>query len=495
MTSTTPHRSSAPSLEPDPRRWRTLALLALVQFMLVLDDTVVNVALPSIQQDLGFSRPNLAWVVNAYVLTFGGFLLLGGRLADVLGRRRVYLAGLSLFAIASLTSGLAQTEAMLVASRAGQGVGAALVSPAALSIIASLFPEPAERTKALGLWGGLAALGGTLGVVVSGVINDLASWRWIFLVNLPVAVMVLALVPRRVAAGRRRSGAGIDVLGALAVTSGIGAVIWGLLGSVEGAFSDADVVAALVGGALLLIAFVIIERQVAAPLVRLSFFRDRTRSTANLLGVTSAAAFFGLLFAFSLYMQEVLGYSPLEAGLAYIPSGLALGVGVAVSMQICQRLDIRIAAVAGLVIAGTGLLLLSRVPVDASYANDLLLPVLLIGLGNGLHFPVLTIGGVHRVAERELGLASAVQVTAQQVGGALGLAVLVAIASSETSRQLVDGAGDAAAATSGYTLAFAVAGGMLLAAAALAALGLERTRGEPPAPAPLASGGPERDGG
>ncbi|RJL27227.1 MFS transporter [Bailinhaonella thermotolerans] len=476
----------------DPRRWRALAVLALVQFVFVLDLTVVNVALPRIQGELRFDPAGLAWVVNAYALTAGGLLLLGGRLGDLLGRRRVFLAGVALFAASSLVCGVAGTAGLLVAGRFGQGAGEALAAPAGLAMVALLFEDARERGTAIGIWAGLSAVGGTLGVVVSGVVNDLTTWRWIFLVNLPVAAFVLIAVPRLVTAahvlapappapGRARAGPRADVAGALCVTAGMVALVYGLLRAAELPWGSAPVVVPLAAGLALLAAFAAVERRARHPLVPPAFFTDRVRMTGTAATLLFASAFFAMFFLLTLYMQKALGWSPLWTGLAYVPYGLMIVAGGGLATALLPRLGCGPPLAAGCAIGGAGLLLLSGMSPGGSYLADVLPGSLVVGFGAGLTFPMLGNACLHGVSEADAGLASGVQNAVYQAGGALGLAVLVTVAVRHAG-----GADDPAALTAGYAVALRAGAGAMLAAALLAAVllrpygGMERPgRGEP----------------
>jgi EmrB/QacA subfamily drug resistance transporter len=469
----------------DPRRWTALAVLACLQFMLILDASVVNVALPSIKTDLGFSQANLAWVVNAYVLVAGGFLLLGGRLADLFGRRRVFLAGAVAFAVGSLASGLAQDQVMLIGSRALQGLGEALSGPAALSIIALLFTDAKEKAKALSIWGGLAGLGGTTGVVLSGVIVDLASWRWIFWINLPVAVAVLAAALRIVPNDRHRSRSTFDFTGAATATGGIAVIVYALLEANRHGWTSASTLGMFAAGAVLLVAFVVLEGRVQAPLVPLGFFRARRSSTASGLMVILASGLYGMFFLLTLYMQLGLGWSPLHAGLAYVAFGIGFLVAVATASQLLPKVGARALVFGGLVLSAAGFVLFTRLSVPVHYWSGLVPPMLLVSVGMGLCFVSLTVSAVSDAHEADAGLASGMVTTAQQVGGAVGLAVLVSIAASRASGLLRGGHSPAAAQLAGTHLAFWVGAGLLAVGAVLAAVLIDRLKRSPlPAPTP-----------
>ena len=454
------------------RRWGALAALAIVQFMLILDSTVVNVALPSIQRSLHFSISGLAWVVDGYALMAGGLLLFGGRLGDLTGRRRLFLIGLGLFAAASAVSGAAPNSGFLIASRLAQGAGEALAAPSALAIVALLFNDPAERARALGIWGGLAGVGGTLGVVLSGVITSELDWRWIFFINLPVALIAFLAVPRLVPADRGVADdrGTIDVAGAVLVTGGLVAVVLGLLNAARHPWGDPSVLVPLVAGAVLLAALAIVESRVAQPLVPFRVLADRTRLAANVTSIFQTSAFFAMFFSLTLYMQQVLGYSPLRTGLAYVPFGGALIAGVGASTNLVPRAGIRAVAVAGGVIGAVGLLLLSMIPVHGHYASAVLPGMLVLAFGSGLLFPAVTNGSLAGVSDADAGLASGLQSTVQQVGGSLGLAVIVTAGSRHAADLLAHGQALAAASTHGYALGFRIASIVLLAGALASAL-------------------------
>ena len=340
---------TVPDTALDPRRWKALALLGAIQFMLVLDVTVVNVALPRIQHDLGFSRPGLAWVVNGYVLMAGGLLLLGGRLADIVGRRRLFLLGVALFAVASATCGAAQDPAMLVVSRFVQGAGEALAAPASLGLIAVLFPNPAERVKALGIWGGIAGLGGTSGTVISGVLVNYANWRWIFFVNVPVALVALIVTPRLVSESRmvRESGSRPDYYGAATMTGGLIAVVDGLLNAAKHPWGDWQVLLPLLGGLALLGLTVSSSRGRRTPLIPLKFFRNRTRVATNVVTLFFTSAFFSYFFMLTLFEQQVLHWSPCKGRLSYLPFGICIGMGIGLGTALMPKLGVKALLTAG----------------------------------------------------------------------------------------------------------------------------------------------------
>jgi EmrB/QacA subfamily drug resistance transporter len=459
MTAQTP--STTPVFEADPRRWKALAVLALVQFMLVLDVTVVNVALPHIQSDLNFSPSGLTWVVDGYVLMAGGLLLLGGRLSDIYGRRRLFLIGVALFGAASLTCGLAASSGMLVASRFVQGTGEAMAAPAALGLVALLFPDPKERTKALGIWGGIAGLGGTSGTILSGLITNIgpSTWRWIFLVNIPVAVAALIIVPRLVNESRMdrdASGHRPDIWGAVTVTGGLIALVYGLLRAAEVPWGSSSVVISLIGAGLLLVGFVIVESRVSDPLIPLRFFNNRTRVTANGVTLFFTSAFFSYFFLQTLYLQQVLGWSALKTGMSYIPFGVGITLGIGVSTGLLPKLGTKAVMTVGFFLGAIGLFLVSGISVDSTYAADILPGMLFLAFGSGLCFPGFINASLHGVSGQDASLASGVQNAVQQVGGAVGLAVLYTIALHHF-HNVFNGTNRAEAAVAGYSLSFKVA--------------------------------------
>lgn len=450
------------------RRRPALIVLCLVQFMLVLDDNVVNVALPSVRDELGFSGAGLAWVVNAYFLAFGGLLLLSGRAADLLGRRRVFLCGVALFGAASLACGLAQEPWQLVAGRFVQGAGSAMASPAALSLITLLFPGTQERAKAFGIWGAIAALGGTMGLVISGVLTGLASWRWIFLINLPVVVMALALLPRLVAESRATGRARLGVPGAVLGTGAVLSLVYGLLQAGDSGWGEATVAVPLVLAAVLAVSFCAAEARAAEPLVPLSFLASRTRAVANGATLLFSAAMYAMAFLLMIHLQTVLGYDPLKAGLSYLPFGAGILSGMWLSSRAVSRLGTRPALVGSFLITSAGLLLLSGAEPGGGYASDVLPGMLVMSLGCGLSLPALTVAALTGTTGENAGLGSAVLSSVQQVGGAVGLAVLVTLA-TRRGDALADSAGPLRAATEGYSLALTVAAALLALGAVLIA--------------------------
>jgi EmrB/QacA subfamily drug resistance transporter len=468
----------APAVEAtEPtNRWLVLVIACMAQFMVVLDATVVNVALPSIQHGLHFSAANLQWVVNAYTLVFGGFLLLGGRAADLLGRKRLFVAGVILFSAASLLNGLAQSSGWLVVGRGLQGLGGALVSPAALAIITTTFTDRAERTKALSIWSAIAAGGGAFGLLMGGVLTDIASWRWVFFVNVPVGIITIALALRYVAESRVRTlQRSFDVAGAVTVTSGLVVLVYAIVKAQEFGWGSARTVVLGAVAAALLGAFLLIERRSAAPLMRLSIFRVRTIAVSNTVLLLAASGMFGMFFFASLYVQEILGYSPLKAGLAFLPVTLGIAIGAGLAQQLIRRVGVRNISVIGLLLAAAGMLYLTQLPVNGSYVSDLLVGLVPMSIGIGLVFVPITLLATGGVSAEDSGLASGLFNTSQQVGGSLGLAILSTLAASQTSKLLTDHTvGAFAARVSGYHVAFLAAAIMLAAGAAIMAFGLRR---------------------
>lgn len=451
------------------RRGPALLVLCCVQFMLVLDDTVVSVALPSVREDLGFGGAGLAWVVNAYFLAFGGLLLLFGRVADLLGRRRVFLSGVALFGAASLVCGLAQEPWQLVAGRFAQGAGAAMASPAALSLITLLFPGTAERSKALGIWGGIAGLGGTMGLVISGALTDLTSWRWIFLINLPLAVLALVLLPRLVAESRATRRTRLDVPGAVLGTGAVLSLVYGLLQAGEAAWGSVSVVGPLLLALVLAVSFVAVEARTPEPLVPLSFLASRGRALANGTTLLFSAAFYAMAFLLMIHLQTVLGYGPLQAGFAYLPYGVGILAGIWLSSRAVAGLGMPRTLVLGFLISAAGLLLLSGVAPSDGYAVGVLPGMLITSVGCGLSLPALTIAAVSGTTEENAGLGSALFSSVQQIGGAVGVAVLVTLAARRTAAE-TPSVGPLHGATEGFSFALSVAAALLVLGAVLIAV-------------------------
>jgi EmrB/QacA subfamily drug resistance transporter len=450
----------------DRHRWLALVVLCLGDLMIVLDTTIVNVALPSIRTDLGFTETSLAWVVNAYLLTFGGFLLLGGRLGDLYGHRRLFLAGLVLFTGASLVCGLSTTQGMLVAARAVQGVGGAVVSAVALSLIMTLFTETAERTRAMGVFGFVMAAGGSLGVLLGGIITDALSWHWIFLVNIPIGIVVFALCVALIPAGSGAAATGrLDVAGAVLVTGALMLAVYAIVKGNDVGWTSARTVGLLAAAAALFAAFVAVEARVAAPLVPLGLFRLRNVATSNVVGILWSGGLFAWFFLSALYMQLVLGYSPLQVGLAFLPANLIMGVfSLGLSARVVMRFGIRKPLGLGMALITLGLLLFARAPVDGAFTTDVLPAMIVLGFGVGLAFNPVLLAAMSDVEPAEAGLASGVVNTSFMMGGALGLAVLASLAASRTNALLASGTSELSALVGGYRLAFVV--GALFAAAA-----------------------------
>ena len=454
------------------KRWLALMVLCMGVLMIVLDTTIVNVALPSIRQDLHFTETSLVWVVNAYMLTFGGFLLLGGRLGDLYGHRRMFLASIVLFTIASLACGLANSQALLVAARAVQGLGGAVVSAVALSLIMNLFTEPAERAKAMGVYGFVCAGGGSIGVLLGGLLTSAFSWHWIFLVNLPIGVLVYWLCLKLIAGGSGQAGSGaLDVGGAVTITLALMLAVYGVVNGNEAGWTSLQTLGLLAVAAVLFASFLVIESRVSAPLVPLGLFRLRSLATANVVGVLWSAAMFAWFFISALYLQLVLGYTAMQVGLAFLPANLIMaGFSLGLSARIVMRFGIRGPLAFGLALASVGLLLFARAPVNGSFVPDVLPGMLLLGLGAGIAFNPLLLAAMSEVSPSESGLASGVVNTSFMMGGALGLAVLASLAALETSRQAAAGATAAAALNGGYHAAFIV--GAIFAATAAVLGGL-----------------------
>jgi EmrB/QacA subfamily drug resistance transporter len=464
-------------------RWAAVVLACVAQFMVILDVSVVNVALPSIRHALHFSGAGLQWVVNAYTLAFAGFLLLGGRMADLLGRRRVFIGGLLLFSLASLVGGLASSQGMLVAARAAQGLGGAVISPASLAIITTTFRDGSDRNKALGAWGAMGGAGGAFGVLLGGVLTDALSWQWILFINVPIGLAAALLTPRFVAEGRAAGGTRkFDLAGALSVTLGLVAIVYAIVRTEVNGWGSAQTIAVLAVGVALIGLFLAIEGRFATrPLMPLGIFRSRALSGANAVVFLLGAGMFGMWFFVSLYLQQVLGYSPLEAGLAFLPMTLAIIVGSTVSSRLTSRRGAKPLLVTGMTLQAIGLLLFTGVTPDGSYLADVLAPSLFVAAGLGTAFVPVTIAAVAGVGPGEAGLASGLVNTSRQMGGALGLAILATVA---TARTAALGGHGAAALTAGYQRAFEIGAGFAVAGAvvALVVLRLERA---PAAAAPV----------
>jgi EmrB/QacA subfamily drug resistance transporter len=453
----------AATADLNEKRWLALILLCSAQFVVVLDASIVNVALPSIGRALDFSQENLPWVVNAYVLTFGGFLLLGGRTADLLGRRRVFMAGLLLVAVASLAAGFAATEGQLIAARAAQGLGAAIISPAALSIVTTTFSDGAERNRALGVWGAVAGSGGAAGVLLGGILTDGLGWEWVLWVNVPVSLIALALSPMLIAESRAESETrAFDVAGAVSVTASLSVLVYALVDANDAGWGSTQTIGLIALSAVLMAIFIAVELRSAKPLVPFSIFRLRTLTGANVVGLLVGASLFSMFFFISLYMQQVLGYSAIHAGLSYLPLAVTIIVCAGVASQLVTKVGYKPVLAAGMLFIVVGLLWFSRVSVGGGFTTDILGPSLFAAAGLGFAFVTTTIAAVSGVEEREAGLASGLINTSQQIGGALGLAVLSTLATSRTDDVLSSGGGSVAEGlTEGFQSAFL--GGALIA--------------------------------
>jgi EmrB/QacA subfamily drug resistance transporter len=466
------------------RKWLALALLSAVQFMVVLDIAIVNVALPSIKVDLGFSQENLQWVISAYALFFGGFLLLGGRAADLLGRRRLFLVGVVVFTLASLLAGLAWSEGSLIAARSLQGLGAAVISPAALSILTTTFSEGRERNIALGVWGAVGGFGAAAGVLLGGVLTEALSWSWIFFVNVPVGVAAFILAPRLLRESRDTTVKSFDALGALLVTGGLVSLVYAITQSGTYGWGSGRTIGVIALSAVLLVGFVLWERRHAEPLMRFGILRTKTVAGANVGGLILGTATFSMFLMLTLYMQQVLGYSPMKTGVAYLAVAGSAILWSGVAAQLVNRVGVKPVLVAGMIALTSGLLYFTQVSVHGSYLGDLLPGFLLVGVGLGFSFVPISIAALAGVRPAEAGLASGLFNTSQQIGGALGIAVLSTIATSRTSDALAGGSALPSALIHGFTGAFVVGVG-IATVGVLAALTLIRRDELEQAPAEL----------
>lgn len=481
---------AASQLPPDPflspsvlvNRWVVLAIVGLAQFMVVLDSTIVNVAMPSIQLDLDMSATGLQWVVNSYTLVFGGFLLLGGRLADVLGRRRLFVAGISLFTLASLVNGFAASGEVLIIARGVQGLGAALVSPAALSIILALFHEGPERTRALGIWGAIAAGGSAVGLLLGGMLTEWLSWEWAFYINVPIGIALVVVALARVPESRdEQAHPRFDIAGAATVTLGLIALVYAIVNTESAGWLSGETAAFAGAAAILLGSFVAIQLRLPAPLVRLGIFRRRSLAVANVAMLFMMAAMFAMFFFGSIYLQQVLGYGPLRAGLAFLPVSAAIIFGAGLSTTLVGKVGVRVPATVGPALAAVGMLWWSFAGVESTYLMNVLPPLLLLTFGMGMSFVPATLVATTGIDEEDSGLASGVFNTSQQIGGALGLAVLATVASSVTTNQL-EGLGripqardQMVAMVDGFSAANLVAAGLLVAASLMYLLLIRRS--------------------
>jgi EmrB/QacA subfamily drug resistance transporter len=461
-------------IESTRRKWFALALLLGVQFMVVLDIAIVNVALPSIQTDLGFSQENLQWVVSAYALLFGGFLLLGGRIADIYGRRRLFIAGLITFTLASLVSGLAWSEGSLIAARAFQGLGAALITPAALSILTVTFKEGKERNAALGAWGGVGAFGAVAGVLLGGVLTDALSWQWIFFVNIPVGITGLVLAPILLSESRDATVKSFDAPGAVLVTGSLVVLVFGITQANSYGWSSIETIGLFTAAAALMAGFLGWEARTSDPLLPFSFFRLRTVVGANVVGLIMGTALFAMFLMLTLYMQQVLHYSAMKTGVGYLAVAGTAIVWSGVAAQLVNRLGVKPVLVTGMAFLSAGLIYFTQVSVDGTYVGDLLPGFLLIAVGLGFSFVPISIAALAGVPPSEAGLASGLLNTSQQIGGALGIAVLSAIATRQTGDSIASGSSQAVALTDGFQSAFMAAAGVALVGILVALVVVQR---------------------
>ena len=455
--------------EPDPRRWMALTVVCAAFFMTVLDVSIVNVALPSIGKALDFSRDNLQWVITAYAITFGGFLLLGGRAADLLGRRRVFIVGVALFTVASLVCGLAQSEGMLIASRAVQGLGGAIISPAALSIVMTSFEEGPERNKALGVWGALGGSGAAVGVLAGGVLTQYLSWRWIFFVNVPVGAVVLALTTRIIPESRREGAERhYDALGAVLVSGGLALLVYAISEAPNVGWATARTILLLVAAGVLLAAFLVNERRIDDPLMPFHIFRVRTVAGANIVGFLLGGVLFANFFVLTLYVQDVLGYSAIRTGVTFVATAGTAVVAAGIAQALTTRFGPKPIIAIGLVLLTAAMLWYAQIPVHGSFASDLLPGYVLVGVGIAFAYVPVSIASLAGVAEREAGLASGLINTSQQIGGAIGTAIASTIFISHFKSLRIGGKSLPEALTGGYAWAFwglAVIGVLALIAA------------------------------
>jgi EmrB/QacA subfamily drug resistance transporter len=472
----------------DRNRWLALYVLCVGMLMIVLDATIVNVALPSIQDDLGFSQSNLAWVVNAYLIAFGGLLLLAGRIGDLIGQRRIFLIGLVIFTGASLLCALSQSQGMLIGARFVQGVGGALTSAVILGMIVTMFPEPREQAKAIGVYTFVAVAGGSIGLIVGGVLTQAISWHWIFFVNLPIGVAT-ALAALRLVEGREGIGLGqgADIPGAVLLTGGLMLGVYTILEVEQQGWGSTQTLGLGSVAIALIAAFLARQARAANPLVPLRLFRSRNVSGANLVQALLVVGMFGMFFLGALYMQRVLGYDALQVGLAYLPTTLVMGImSFRFSAQLNMRFGPKTTLIPSMVSIGAGLLLFARTPVDASYVVDLMPATILIGLGAGLAFPSLMMLAMSGATPEDSGLASGLVNTSVQVGGAIGLAVLATLASERTDTALSSGESTASALNSGYHLAYLVGAALIGVAIAIALRAFRAEGAAAEADAPMA---------
>jgi EmrB/QacA subfamily drug resistance transporter len=470
-THTAPGAGTPPATGPARNRWAALIVLCVGMLMIVLDVTVVNVALPDIQSDLGFSQSSLAWVVNAYLIAFGGLLLLAGRLGDLISRRGVFLTGLGVFTVASLAAGLAQSQEVLVAARFVQGVGGAMTSAVILGMIVTLFPDPREQAKAIGVYAFVASAGGSVGLLAGGVLTQAINWHWIFFINLPIGIATALFAERYLDKDKGSGfGQGTDTLGAVLVTSALMLIVYTIVQpAAEDGWTAGSTLTLGAIAVTLLVAFVIREATASNPLIPLRIFRSRNVSAANVIQALTVAGMFGMFFLGVLYLQEILGYNALETGLAFLPTTIVMGtLSVRFSEPLIMKFGARTTLVPGLVLIAAGLALVARVPVDGNYFADVLPMTLLIGAGVGVAFPALMTLAMSGATPQDAGLASGLVNTSAQVGAALGLAVLATVSATRTESLLADGEALNEALTGGYRLAFVIAAGLVVAAIAVA---------------------------
>jgi EmrB/QacA subfamily drug resistance transporter len=470
--------------KPDPRRWIALAVIVAAQFMVVLDVAIVNVALPSIQTDLDFSQANLQWVITAYSILFGGVLLLGGRLADLLGRRRLFIAGLAIFTVSSLLDGLAWSEGSLITFRAIQGLGAGMLSPAALSILTTMFREGRERNVALGIWGAASGSGGAAGVLLGGALTSALGWSWIFFINVPVGILVAAATPWFLRESRAELGhRHFDFAGAASVTGGLMLLVYAMTRATQHGWGTAETIGLLAGSAALIVAFFVIELRSKAPLLPLRIFKLRTLTASNVTGLLMGAAIFSQFFLLTLYMQQVLGYSAIETGVAYIALTLTIIAFSAVSQALVTRMGVRPVLTAGLALSTVALVLFARLPVDGHYFADLFPAFLISGIGLALAFVPMSIGALTGVKQADAGIASGLINTTQQIGGAIGVAAATTIATTFTANYVDTHAGvsplGGPALTHGFQIAFYALAAIAAVGALLAAVLVEPAAEQP----------------
>jgi EmrB/QacA subfamily drug resistance transporter len=463
------------------RRWAVLAVLVAAQFMVVLDVAIVNVALPSIKDDLGFSQEGLQWVITAYAIFFGGVLLLGGRLADLLGRRRLFMTGLALFTVMSLLDGLSTSSGALIAFRSLQGLGAALLSPAALSILTTTFQEGRERNVALGIWGAASGSGGAAGVLLGGALTSAFSWSWIFFINVPAGALVLAISPWLLTESRAQlAHRHFDLSGAASITAGLMVLVYAMTRATQHGWATAATVGLLAASAVLILGFLVIESRSKAPLLPMRIFRLRTLTASNISGLLMGAAIFSMFFLLTLYMQQVLHYSALKTGVAYIPLTVSIVAFSALSQALVTRVGIRPVLASGLALSAAALILFARLPVHGHYFSDLLPAFLISGVGLALAFVPMSIGGLTGVRQEDAGIASGLINTTQQVGGAIGVAVATTVATTFTNHFVSAHPHSSAlggpALTHGFQIAFYVLAAVALLGAVLAGLLVESNR-------------------